>query len=578
MTSRAWLAAAALAATVAPGPASAQPFERPAQERPALPPFEEPAGKRPEIELPELPELRGPELPAGGPRLLARAFEVEGSTVFGPADFEPVLEPWIGRELRSEDLVAIRDAITQLYVEHGYVNSGAVIPDQDPADGVIRIRVAEGRLSEIRIDGARHYRPSRLESRIALGARTPLDVADLEEALQILQQDPRIERVFAQLVPGEAPGDAILHVRIEEARPWRVELIADNYANPAFGGYQGEVLLGDENLLGFGDTLGARVEVADGFIGVDGGYDFPLGARGTLLRTGGEWSDSKIVENPFSELDLETRYHSARIGVEHPVYRTLQTEARLGAAGEWRQAKTRICAFEDLLGGCDPFSFSGSGADPDDGEVTVSVLRLAQEIVRRDLDQVLAARSQLTIGLPILGASDRDIPASALGIGGLRQPDGQFVAWLAQLQWVRRFQPSGIRAIARLDAQLASDALPSLERFPVGGHLSVRGYRENQIVRDQGVIVSLEVRIPFEPLEGRAGLFQLAPFADYGLAKNRRNPTPDPDHLASVGIGLLWTLGPVEAEIYWGHQLVDVDTSGDLQDDGVQFRVGVRVF
>ena len=575
MPRRAWLVAAALA-TAAPGPASAQPFERPAQERPALPPFEQPAAERPQIELPPLPEPE-PAAP-GGPRVVARAFEVSGSTVFGERDFEPLLAPWVGREIRSEDLVAIRDAITRLYVDRGYLNSGAVIPDQDPSDGVIRIRVVEGRLSAIRIEGARHYRASRLESRVALGASVPLDVAKLEEALQILQQDPRIERVFARLLPGEAPGEAVLDVRVEEARPWRIELAANNWANPAWGGYQGEALLGDENLLGFGDTLAGRVEVADGYVGVDGGYDFPLNALGTLLRTGGEWSDSKIIEDPFSELDIQTRYQSAQIGVEHPVYRSLQTEARLGVIGEWRHAKTEICAFEDLLGGCDPFSFPGSGADPEDGEATVSVLRLSQEIVRRDLDQVLAARSQLSIGLPILGATDRDVPASALGISGFRQPDGQFVAWLAQLQWVRRFEPWDLRAIARVDAQLASDALPSLERFPVGGHLSVRGYRENQIVRDQGVVASLELRLPFRPFEGRAGVFELAPFADYGYAKNRKNPTPHPHDLASVGVGLLWSLGPVEAQVYWGHQLVDVDTSGDLQDHGVQFRVGVRVF
>jgi hemolysin activation/secretion protein len=106
----------------------------------------------------------------------------------------------------------------------------------------------------------------------------------------------------------------------------------------------------------------------------------------------------------------------------------------------------------------------------------------------------------------------------------------------------------------------------------------VRGYRENQIVRDQGVVASLELRIPLLPFDGRAGRFQLAPFADFGHATNRRNPTPDPENLASVGVGLLWALGPVDAEIYWGHPLVDVDTSGDLQDHGVQFRVSVRVF
>jgi hemolysin activation/secretion protein len=184
----------------------------------------------------------------------------------------------------------------------------------------------------------------------------------------------------------------------------------------------------------------------------------------------------------------------------------------------------------------------------------------------------------LSVGLPILGASSHDIPASVLGLGGLRQPDGQFVAWLAQLQWARRFEPWGVQAIFRVDAQLTSDTLPSLERFPLGGHLSIRGYRENQLVRDQGVVTSLELRLPIAPLEGRLGLFQLAPFADFGHATNRRNPTPDPTKLASVGIGLLWRLGPVDASIYWGHHLVSVDTSGYLQDDGIQFRVGVRVF
>jgi len=282
---RVWLLAAAAAAAAAE-PATAQPFERPAQERPELPAFEAPPGKRPEIELPDLP---APEPDAaGGPRILVRAFEIEGSTVFDDEELRPLLTPWIGREVDSEDLLAIRDAITELYVEHGYVNSGAVIPDQDPTDGVIRIRVVEGRISAIEIEGARYYRASRLESRVALGAGTPIDVTKLEEALQILQQDPRIERVHARLRPGEAPGDAVLEVRVEEARPWRLDLEADNYANPAFGGYQGEAHFGDENLLGFGDAIGGRFRVADGILYVSGGYDFPLSARGTLLRVGGE--------------------------------------------------------------------------------------------------------------------------------------------------------------------------------------------------------------------------------------------------------------------------------------------------
>jgi hemolysin activation/secretion protein len=568
-----WLVAAAAAAGIA-GAAGAQPFERPAQERPELPGFE--TRERPEIELPALPEP-GPAA-APGPRIRVRAFEVEGSSVFGEAELAPILAPWVGRELSTEDLLEIRDAITRLYEERGYAGSRARIPDQDPQDGVIRIQVVEGRLARIEVQGARWYRPGRLASRVALGAETPLDVAKLEEALQLLQQDPRIERVAARLRAGEAPGDSILELAVEERPPWRVEVEADNYANPLFGGYQGELVAADENLVGLGDSLGGRFRGAGGLLDFDGSYAIPLTARGTRLELGGEWSDSEIVEDPFSELEIETRYESARIRLEQPVYRTLRTRAALGLSAEWRRARTRFCAFEDLLGGCDPFAFPGSGADPDDGRTTVSVLRLSQEIAHRDRNQVLAARSLLSIGLPILGASGDDVSPVPLGIGRIRNPDSEFVAWLAQLQWVRRFEPSGLQAIARVDAQLASDALPSLERFPLGGHLSVRGYRENQIVRDQGVVASLELRIPLLPLDGRAGLFQLAPFADFGHATNRRNPTPDPENLASVGVGVLWAFGPVDAEIYWGHQIVDVDTSGDLQDHGIQFRVRLRVF
>jgi len=568
---------AAVAVTAAT--ASAQPFDRPAQERPPLPPYEEPAETRPELRLPGLPELSTlPGADVGGPRVLVRRFEVEGSTVFGPEDFGPLLEPWTGREIGSLDLVAVRDAITRLYLEHGYLNSGAVLPDQDLEGGVVVIRVVEGRLADVEVSGAKHYRASVLRRRVALGASVPLDVAKLEESLQLLQQDPRIERVHARLRPGDQPGEAVLELRVEEARRFMLDLGADNWANPAFGGVQGDFQGRDDNLLGFGDALASRFRVADGIWRFDGGYEFPVSARGTLVRIGGEVSDSKIVEKPFSELDIETHYHSVGIGIGHPIYRTLQTQVTLGLAGDWRRARTRICAFEDILGGCDPFAFPGSGANADDGVTTVSALRFTQELVRRDRDQVIAARSMLSIGLPILGASDHDIPASAVGLGGLRNPDGQFVAWLAQLQWARRFEPWGVQAIFRLDGQLASDALPSLERFPLGGHLSVRGYRENQLVRDQGVVTSLELRLPVQPWEGRIGLFQLAPFVDYGYATNRRNPTPDPRNLASVGIGLLWRLGPVDASIYWGHQLSKVDTSGKLQDDGVQFRVGVRVF
>jgi hemolysin activation/secretion protein len=553
-----------LGALLAAGPATGQAVDRPAQERLPLPDFEEPEEERPQL-LPPLapPEPAAPGLP-GGPRFFVRSYRIFGNSVFTAEDFQPVLDPYLGREISSEELVALRNAITRLYVDHGYLNSGAVIPDQDLEDGVVEVRIIEGSLIEIEVSGTERFRPGWLRKRVALGAATPLDVKALEESLEILQQDPRIRRVNARLLPGERPGEAVLQVSVEEERPYRLDLEANSFAPPAFGGYQGQLLAAHENLLGFGDTLGFRFRGAEGLLRLDGQYEFPLDARGTQLLLRGEWSTTEIVEDSLAPLGIETDYVAGRIGIEHPVYRSLGTTVTLGLLADWRRATT--CGFADLVGFCDPLSAPSSGAVR--GRTTVSVLRLTQNLLRRDRNQVIAARSMFSLGLPILGARS----------GGV-DPDGQFFAWLGQFQWARRYGSWGVQTIFRTDVQLSNDTLPSLERFPIGGHLSVRGYRENQLVRDQGVVASLEVRVPVWKHEGGRPLVELAPFFDVGYSKARELSTPPPDTLPSVGIGLRLTpLRNLSAQLYWGYQIQKVRSSGDIQDDGIQFRVTWNAF
>jgi hemolysin activation/secretion protein len=154
-------------------------------------------------------------------------------------------------------------------------------------------------------------------------------------------------------------------------------------------------------------------------------------------------------------------------------------------------------------------------------------------------------------------------------------PDGTFVAWLGQLQWVRRFDSLwGIETLFRTDLQLSTQPLLGLEQFAVGGHATVRGYRENQVVRDQGVVSSIEVRIPvWRSVEGQP-IVQLAPFFDIGHSWNKKRPTDGPRTLPSFGIGLRWAVTRfIHAEIYWGQNINDVYGSGNLQDHGVQFSV-----
>jgi len=277
-------------------------------------------------------------------------------------------------------------------------------------------------------------------------------------------------------------------------------------------------------------------------------------------------NDFDVVEEPFEPLDVESKSDIYQLSLRHPFYRTLTQELAMSLTGE------RLWNRTFLLG--EPFSFS-PGAE--DGESTVTAVRFSQEWTYRTQRQVIAARSRFSLGIDALDATIHD-PDIA---------DGRFFSWLGQFQWARVFGPWDIQLIFKTDLQLCNEPLLPLEQIAVGGRYSVRGYRENQLVRDEGLIASLESRIPIVHNKPWAEYLQFAPFIDFGKAWNRGIRTPSPRSISSVGLGLRWaatlmrtpfTLRP-RLEIYWGHPLRDVDTpENDLQDDGIHFQLVIAVF
>jgi hemolysin activation/secretion protein len=557
----------ALLAILLSQPAGAQQglprLQPPVREEPALPPLPPPGAPPPGEVLAPLPAppAAEPGRLSTGLRVYVREFRIIGNTVFSQADLAEVVAPYVNRRITAQELEAARQALTLYYVQRGYTNSGAVIPDQDASSGVIELRVVEGRLSDVQIEDNRWFRTEHLRSRLLLDADEPLQVAKLEQRLQLLQQDERIRRLHAELGPGGIPGEAILRVRVEEELPFRLELDFSNAESPAIDELQGRVSLAHENLTGHGDVLRTSYSVTGGLHDVDARYEIPVNPWDTRLELHYWWTSSKVKEDSFEDLDIKSRAETAGIGFSHPLIWTPNTELRAGVTGEWRRSRTRL--------GGSGFPFPGTGAD-DDGESRVSVLRIHQQWVHRDRSQVLAARSVISVGIDVLNATHHS--------GEL--PDGQFVSWLAQLRWARRFDELfGSEVVFRTDLQLSSDPLMPLEQFPVGGAASVRGYREDEIAMDQGVASSLEARIPL--VHTASGhLLQLAPFIDVGHGWNESRPSLAPQTLIGAGVGLRYSFRDwLRAEFYWGEQLKDLPEPQDrsLQDRGIHFRISAQL-
>ncbi|MEZ5581953.1 MAG: POTRA domain-containing protein [Candidatus Competibacteraceae bacterium] len=107
---------------------------RPGEPRPPLPPYEIP-GPAP---LP-LPPVAPPPEEKLAPQLevYVSQFKLTGNTVFSDEELATVTKPYTNRKITSEELQEVRYKLTRYYVDRGYINSGAVIPEQQVTDGII---------------------------------------------------------------------------------------------------------------------------------------------------------------------------------------------------------------------------------------------------------------------------------------------------------------------------------------------------------------------------------------------------------------------------------------------------------
>ena len=437
-------------------------------------------------------------------------------------------------------LLALRSFITQAYANAGYVTSGAFIPEQDFAEGAtVFIQIVEGDLELIEITGLSRLQDAYVRSRIQAQVQRPLQQANIEAVLQRLQIDPLIKRVNAQLLAGSGPGQSILALTVEEAPPLRAGVGVNNYRAVSIGSEQITPYISYTNLLGIGDRIDISDSLSRGLNSYSVAYTVPVNpqdGRVSLSATNGE---SRIVESEFEELNIRGSSSTYSLGFEQPLVRSPTEEFTLGIALDLRQNQSFV--FND-----EPLS-----------ESRVSVLRFSQDWINRTPSRVLAARSQLSLGLDAFDATIRD-----------NEPDGEFFSWQGQFQWVEQL-PKNNLLTTRLSSQLTTDRLLPLEQFSLGGINTVRGYRDNQLVTDNGIVASAELRLPLTNPPER---LQLTPFVEGGIGWNSAEENSR-EGLASIGMGLLWQADAnTRVRLDYGYPLINRESDRNtLQENGFTF-------
>lgn len=522
---------------------------------PSLDPLRPPGEELPSEPLLDIegPDLPPPEVhsPVPSAQVLVQRIVVEGSTVFSEADLAAAVAPFEGRLLTLEELQQVADAVTQLYLNAGYLTSEAVVPPQDVEDGRVRLRVIEGFLEAIRVEGSDRL-TDYVRRRVALAGTAPVSQARLEDQLRLLQTDSLFDNVEAGLRQGETAGGSILTVRVSEAPAFSGSIGLDTLSPRSVGQFRTGATLRYQNLAGLGDRLQASAyrTTTGGAYTYDLSYQIPITPQnGTLLLRLAP-NNYRITDTSLPEFAIGLRgsADNYEVVVRQPLIRTIDEELALSAGFRYRQGSTL------LLGFITP-------------PTVTSVFSFGQDYLRRDASGAWGLQSQFRLGTGLFNAS-----VAAAG------PDAQFWSWQGQVQRWQVINPNH-RLLLQGSVQLTTDSLLGSEQFVVGGAQSVRGYYQNQRFGDNGLRFSIEDYITLQRDNNGRPITRLIPFFDLGYVWATN---PDPRGLQQnwlVGTGMALEAELIEdlsARVDFGVPLVTLDELPSDRPSGLRIYVDLR--
>ncbi len=481
--------------------------------------------------------------------LEVKKIEFKGNTVFSTLELKKAINlssATSAKKISLERLLEIRTQISDYYVKQGYLSSGAFLPPQEITGGKVNIRIVEGSIEKIDVEGATHLNQNYIVSRLP-ELEEPIKTGDLTRMLANLRKDALIKDLEARMEQ-VSPGKYLLTIKIEENKPLSSQFVLTNSYSPSVG-VLGGTIDANYHLIGFGDRLGLGYTKTEGLTRSDGSYSFPLNKYNGTIGLRYANANTKIVEEPVSALDIQANLETFSLSARQPF--SLNEESDLALAIELELIQSETFVNQD-------FSFAFVDG-LENGESKISALRLTQEYFNREEKSSLALRSQFNVGIDLFEPT-----VTQAGI------DGLFWSWQGQGQWFKKID--NFLLVSSLNMQFTADRLLPIEQLTLGGANSVRGYRQNLSLGDNGIIGSMELQMPL--IQSSNWGIKLIPFVDLGTLWNNSAEELSSSILASLGLGLDFALGnTIDARIDYGFPLIDAEAPEDFStEERINFR------
>jgi len=407
-----------------------------------------------------------------------KSFKVTGMTIVSQAEAQEVLIPFNNRKLTLAQINEAATAISDIYQKKGRI-AQAVVPPQDIKDGIVEIKIIEGRVGAIIIEPAFEEDPPRLTSKTTtkfLSYFNPegglVDLDGLERSLSLINEIPGV-RAEVGLEPGKDDGSTDIRIKVDELSRFSGRVDLTNYGSASTGTGQAILNLGLNDLMGIGDAGTIDVIGSAGSIFGLARYYIPASADGLRVGIGG----STLSYNTLASYSTTTTTGTANTGGFYANY-ALQRTARAN--------KTINLSLENKS----YFNYS-NGIEISNYTINSATLGVVGNQFIGDASWIWSANAtygNLNINNTSQLISDQNGAATTGGYG-------------KATIYSAFNQPLPIKKtnlLLSFNGQLANKNLNSAEQLYLGGPYAVRAYPVTQGGGSQGSIASAELNHTYQ--------------------------------------------------------------------------------
>ncbi|MBT0964026.1 ShlB/FhaC/HecB family hemolysin secretion/activation protein [Denitromonas iodatirespirans] len=467
-------------------------------------------------ERPVAPEISVPQGGPAAPASTAKTIQIsqiliDRSDILPQAKIDAIISPLEGQTVSLADLQQAIDAINALYAEAGQSTARAILPPQTIKDGLVRIRLVEARVGEVRVLGTEALDPAFVADRVTLEAGELLSVPALESALVRFNR-LHATQLRAGVVAGSQFGTTDVEITAVEPPRTKFSVFFDNAGRDTVGETRGGLNARFANLMGRADTLQFVATRTEGSENYALSYAVPLDWHDLRLDLSASKGNITIVDGPFEPLDITGSSSDFTAGLTYPLLVSLTDMWSVYGRLSARESSSAFGGFEQE-------------------KLNLRVLTLGVSGEHQSDDSAWYVDQSIASGISALGGDQ--------GFLYYRGSATRFDRLSERLQLLTRggLQFSDTRF------------LPASELFQIGGAYTVRGFSEGLLSGRNGYFVSAELRIgrtleEYQLADPDAPNLTGIVFIDHGGALpyrpgNLKESTHD-DYLTSVGFGLLF--------------------------------------